>query len=66
MIYGDINGDGEISSLDMLYIKRDVLEIKSLTGAYIKAADVNHDGVVNSIDMLYVKRHVLDIGYIEQ
>ena len=50
----------------MLYIKRDVLEIKSLTGAYIKAADVNHDGVVNSIDMLYVKRHVLDIRYIEQ
>ena len=66
VIYGDINGDGEISSLDMLYIKRDVLEIKSLTGAYIKAADVNHDGLVNIIYMLYVKRQVLDIRYIEQ
>ena len=34
----------------MLYIKRHVLDIRILTGAYYKAADANHDGTVSSID----------------
>ena len=66
VIYGDANGDGKITSIDMLYIKRHVLDIRTLTGAYYKAADANHDGTVSSIDMMYVKRHVLDIRYIVQ
>ena len=66
VIYGDANGDGKITSIDMLYIKRHVLDIRILTSAYYKAADANHDGTVSSIDMLYVKRHVLDIRYIVQ
>lgn len=65
-IYGDVNGDGNITSMDMLYVKRHVLGIRNLSDAYYKAADANRDGQISSMDMLYVKRHVLDIRYIEQ
>ena len=66
VLYGDVNGDGQITSMDMLYIKRHVLGVRELAGAYYKSADANHDGQIPSMDMLYVKRHVLDIRYITQ
>lgn len=66
VIYGDVNGDGRITSMDMLYIKRHILYIKTLSGAYLLAADTNKDSDVTSMDMLYIKRHILDIKYIQQ
>ena len=66
VIYGDVNGDGRITSLDMLYIKRHILDIKILSGSYLLAADANRDNKVTSVDMLYIKRHILDIKYIQQ
>lgn len=66
VIYGDVNGDGRITSLDMLYVKRHVLNVKLLEEAYLAAADANHADGVTSMDMLYIKRHVLDVKYIEQ
>ena len=64
--YTDVNGDGRITSMDMLYIKRHILYIKTLSGAYLLAADTNKDSDVTSMDMLYIKRHILDIKYIQQ
>lgn len=66
VIYGDVNGDGKITSLDMLYIKRHVLNIRILKDANLEAADTNKDGKITSLDMLYIKRHILDIKYIQQ
>ena len=66
VIYGDVNGDGRITSMDMLYIKRHILYIKTLSGSYLLAADTNKDSDVTSMDMLYIKRHILDIKYIQQ
>lgn len=67
IIYGDVNGDGEVTSMDLLYVKRHILETKLLEEPYITAADANrgNDGIT-SIDLLYIKRHILDIRYIEQ
>ena len=65
-MYGDVNGDGKITSLDMLYIKRHVLNIRILKDANLEAADTNKDGKITSLDMLYIKRHILDIKYIQQ
>lgn len=67
VIYGDVNGDGQVTSMDLLYVKRHVLETKELEGVYLMAADANrgNDGIT-SIDLLYIKRHILDIRYIEQ
>lgn len=66
VVYGDVNGDGEITSLDMLYVYRHVLDLKKTEGAKLYASDANHDGEVTSLDMVYIKRDVLGIRYIEQ
>ncbi len=67
VLYGDVDGDGDVTSLDLLYIKRHVLGIKALEGVYLLAGDADraNDGVT-SFDLLYVKRHVLAISQIKQ
>lgn len=37
LIYGDVNGDGKINSLDLLVIQRHILEIEKLKGIFLKA-----------------------------
>lgn len=66
IIYGDANGDGEITARDMLALKRHILEITALTGSGLTAADVNNDGSVTARDMLEIKRDILNIKSLEQ
>ncbi len=37
IIYGDVNGDGKINSLDLLVLQRHILEIERLNGLFLKA-----------------------------
>jgi len=77
VIYGDVNGDGEISGKDMLYVQRHLLELSTLTGAYAEAADINRSdsttdangakiSVISAKDMLYLQRHLLEMQEIIQ
>lgn len=76
IIYGDVNGDGEISGRDMLYVQRHLLEMTALTGVYAEAADLSRsetehtNGVkvsdITAKDMLYLQRHLLDMQKISQ
>ena len=61
VIKGDANGDGSISLLDVLVVKRHILGIETLTGEKFQAADINGDGKVDLLDCLKIKRHIL--GY---
>lgn len=67
IVYGDVDGDGTIGSMDMLYVKRHILGYKALENEYLLAADADHgnDGIT-AMDMLYLKRHILAIKSIEQ
>lgn len=67
IIYGDINGDGNIDIYDLIYMRQDILGIKSLEGPYRQAADTNrgNDGI-NIYDMIYLRKHLLNIEYIRQ
>ena len=38
IMYGDVNGDGKINSIDLLVLQRHILEIEKFSGVYIKAA----------------------------
>lgn len=66
IVYGDINGDGKVDIVDMLYMKRHVLGTSSLDGLREIAADVNKKGGIDIVDMLYMKRHILGRSYISQ
>lgn len=66
VIYGDVNGDGEIDLFDFAQIKRSILGIADPSGVYWKAADCNRDGELDLFDFAKVKRYILGIGSINQ
>lgn len=59
IIKGDINGDGKVSSLDILFAERYIIKCYNLVGNEYKSADINGDGKVSSVDVLYMERHVI-------
>ena len=66
IVYGDINGDGEIDLIDIVKIKRHILELSQLKGEFLRAADINRDGEIDLIDIVAVKRHILGMKEITQ
>jgi len=59
VVFGDIDGDAEISSIDYLLTKKAFIGSVSLNAAQLAAADVNLDGSVDSLDILLIKRHII-------
>ena len=67
LIYGDVNGDGKINSVDLLLLQRHILEIEKIEGIYLKAGNVRKDGKnPTSVDLLLIQRHILGLQIIEQ
>ena len=56
---GDANGDGKVTSKDLLLVKKHVIGANTLTGNGKTAADANKDGSINSKDLLKIKRIVI-------
>lgn len=67
IIYGDVNGDGLINSLDVLILQKYILETKEITGIYLKAGNISKNGnLPNSLDVLKIQKHILETKLIEQ
>ena len=66
VIYGDLNGDGRISNVDLVRLTKQILKIDSLTGAALAAADVGGDGKISNKDLVAVQKHILNIAQIAQ
>lgn len=61
---GDVNQDGSITGVDMLYLQRHLVGIRRLEGVNAQAADINKDGNITGVDMLYLQRHLVGIRLI--
>ena len=59
VLYGDTNGDGNISAIDLLNVQKIIINKSNLGGAYYRAADTNKDGKISAIDLLNVQKHIL-------
>ena len=59
VIYGDINGDTEITILDLLYVQKYLLKSLNLGNSNLIASDINRDGEVTILDLLYIQKHLL-------
>ena len=62
VLYGDVNGDGKINSIDLLVLQRDILEIEKLSGVFLQAGNVRKNGrEPSSVDSLKIQRHILGL-----
>lgn len=66
VIYGDINGDGNITIVDLLRIQKHLLNTTKLSGIYLTAGDVSKDGAVTILDLLRIQKHLLGTASIQQ
>ena len=66
VIYGDASGDGEIDAIDLLMIKKDILNVEKLKNGHHLAGDVNKDGKIDAIDLLLLKKDILNVEKIKQ
>lgn len=65
-IYGDLNCDGFINSIDLLVLQRHILEISKLDDVTLKAGNISKNGSSpTSIDLLKIQRHILEIELIK-
>ena len=66
-MYGDANGDGKITSVDLLVLQRHILEIEPMEAIFRKATNINKNGKKpTSVDLLLIQRHILGLQIIQQ
>lgn len=56
---GDVNGDGNVTSIDYMMIKNHIMNTDTLTGDKLKRADVSGDGKITSVDYMMIKNHIM-------
>ena len=66
VIYGDNNGDGKVSVVDLLRVQKDILGNSNLSTYDRRASDNNRDGKVDVVDLLRVQKQILGSSTIEQ
>lgn len=67
ILYGDVNGDGKINSVDLLVLQRHILEIETIEKIYQKSANIRKNAnKPSSVDLLLIQRHILNLQIIAQ
>ncbi len=61
VIYGDANGDGKVSAIDLRATQKHILGSTALSGYYLTAADANRDGTPSAIDLRMMQKHILGV-----
>ena len=58
-INGDVDGNGIVSVLDYISIRKHILKIEILTADKLKRADVNNDDTINVQDYIIIRKTIL-------
>lgn len=66
VLYGDVNGDGKVSNIDVVMLQRHILSITPQSGCYLEAANTSRDGGVSNKDVVMLQRHILGLSAISQ
>lgn len=65
-IRGDLNCDSEISTGDLVLIRKHLLGSSELTDVMLEAADINKDSSVNTGDLVLIRKALLGLSEIVQ
>lgn len=67
VIYGDVDGNGELDTYDFIYVRMHITGYKALTGCYLEAADANRqkDGI-DTFDCISIRMQITNYGVINQ
>ncbi len=67
VIYGDINGEGLINTIDLQIMQKAILKIKALSNIQKLSSDIKKDGgEPTTIDLQKLQKHILNINKIVQ
>lgn len=58
---GDVNGDGQTDTTDLILLKNHLLNISPLTGDYYIYADANGNGRIDTADYIIIKIRMLGL-----
>ena len=64
VMLGDTTGDGDITPLDYVKVKNNIMGTSALEGAYKSAADTTGDGDITPLDYVKVKNHIMQMSRI--
>lgn len=66
ILYGDVNGDGEITLVDIVAIQKHLWKDATLNNAYSVAADANKDNEITLVDIVAIQKHLWKDATISQ
>ena len=61
LVYGDINGDGQITPADYVKIKNHIMGASKLEGIVYKVADIDQNNKISPADYVKVKNHIMKV-----
>ena len=59
IVIGDIDGDAEVTSSDLLKARQHLIGTKVLGGIYLLSADIDDDAEITSSDLLRIRQHLI-------
>lgn len=67
VVYGDTNGDGKISIVDLANVQKHLLKISSIKGIYAEASNTNRGSSgIGIVDLANIQKHILKVSSIRQ
>jgi len=63
-LYGDVNGDGNVTAFDAIFVLQHVVGLTTLSAEQQEAADVTDDGAITAYDAVLILQH--SVGLITQ
>lgn len=60
-VYGDVNGDGDITVVDAILVQKHVVQLETLSADKQILADVNGDNTISVVDATLIQKYIVQL-----